>query len=104
MRSTILALLLALSSLAVTAQSLTFKNILDKPELATTKFDHKIAYVRSFIMNNALNRLCFLQSPGSAATALSMGALGSAKPVREVVSAAPHCDNLAYPSAPGKNR
>lgn len=40
----ILAILLAMTSAAAESQSLTFKQILDKPELANTRPDHKIAY------------------------------------------------------------
>ena len=44
MRNFFQALLLALTSSAAASQSLTYKHILDKPELATTRPDHKIAY------------------------------------------------------------
>ena len=44
MRKPLLALFLALIIPTATAQSLTYKQILDKPELATTRADHKIAY------------------------------------------------------------
>jgi acetyl esterase/lipase len=43
-RSVILAILLAMTSASAASQSLTFKQILDKPELATTRPDHQIAY------------------------------------------------------------
>ena len=44
MRKFILAILLAMTSASAESQSLTFQQILDKPELATTRPDHKIAY------------------------------------------------------------
>ena len=40
----ILAILLAMTSASAESQSLTYKQILDKPELATTRADHVIAY------------------------------------------------------------
>ena len=40
----ILAILLAMTSASAASQSLTFKQILDRPELKTTQPDHKIAY------------------------------------------------------------
>ena len=39
-----LALLLIVASMNTSSQSLTYKHILDKPELANTRPDHKIAY------------------------------------------------------------
>ena len=44
MRNLILTLLLAMTSASAESQSLTFSQILAKPELTTTQPDHKIAY------------------------------------------------------------
>ena len=44
MRKLILTLLLAMTSASAESQSLTFSEILAKPELTTTQPDHKIAY------------------------------------------------------------
>ncbi len=44
MRKFILAILLAMTSASAESQSLTFSQILTKPELKTTQPDHKIAY------------------------------------------------------------
>ena len=44
MRNFILVILLAMTSASAASQSLTFSQILNKPELKTTQPDHKIAY------------------------------------------------------------
>lgn len=44
MRKLILAILLAMTSASAESQTLTYKQILDRPELATTRPDHKIPY------------------------------------------------------------
>jgi len=51
---------------------------------------------RSPVMNMALNRRSFLQAAGAAGAALGLGALASAEPSKQVVSATPQADKFGW--------
>lgn len=54
MRKLILTFLLAMTSASAEPQSLTFKQILDRPELKATRPDHKIAYGKDALQHGEL--------------------------------------------------